>query len=419
MKLKLGIIADDFTGATDIAGFLVTNGLTTVQLNGTPSTDEKIDIDAIVISLKTRSNPSDEAVGESLAALEWLKAQGCPQFFFKYCSTFDSTAQGNIGPVTDALMDALNVDFTVICPALPVNGRSIYNGYLFVNGVPLNESGMRDHPLTPMLDANLMRLMDAQATGKTGNVPATIMDQGADAVKAALADLKAAGFRYAVLDALSDKHLDVIGQAVTGMVLVTGGAGLADGMTRAWATPDRAATAESEGAPSKGRPVVLSGSCSQMTHAQVVAYRAEAPSMRVTVEQALDDKGYAQKLAAWVLAQSDKGLAPLLYATTEATELKKLQQQFGAAKASEAIEGVFGQVAALLEAAGYDQFIVAGGETSGIVTQSLGITGFHIGSQIAPGVPWVRAIGKPISLVLKSGNFGQERFFFDAQSFAR
>ena len=413
--MRLGVIADDFTGATDIAGFLVANGLRTVQLNDVPPADLQVDVDAVVISLKTRSCPVAQAVEQSLAALDWLRARDCQQFFFKYCSTFDSTPKGNIGPVTDALLAALDEDFTVICPVLPVNGRTIYHGYLFVNGVPLDESGMRHHPVTPMTDANLMRLMDAQSEGKTGNVPSTIMDQGADAVRETLASLKAKGFRYAVLDALNDAHLVTMGQAVAGMRLVTGGSGLADGMARAWSKG--AADAAAEGRPAKGRAVVLSGSCSQMTNAQVAAYRAEAPSLAVSVERCLKEPGYAQELADWVLAQPP-GLAPLVYATQPPAELKKLQEQFGAAASSHAVESTFGALAQKLEAAGFDQFIVAGGETSGIVTQSLGIGGFHIGPQIVPGVPWVRAVGKPLSLALKSGNFGQERFFFDAQNLA-
>jgi uncharacterized protein YgbK (DUF1537 family) len=390
MNMRLGVIADDFTGATDIAGFLVANGLRTVQLNGVPPAELQIDADAVVISLKTRSCPVEQALSESLAALDWLRMRACEQFFFKYCSTFDSMPHGNIGPVTDALLAALEQDFTVVCPALPVNGRTIYNGYLFVNGVPLDESGMRHHPVTPMTDANLMRLMDAQSLGKTGNVPSTVMDQGADAVRDSLACLKQQGFRYAVLDALNDAHLASMGQALTGMVLVTGGSGLADGITRAWNGAGHAAGAS----------------------------RAEAASLFVSVERCLVEPGYAQELADWVMAQAEGDLAPLVYATTEPAKLKALQEKFGASKASEAVERVFGAVAKNLAAAGFNQFIVAGGETSGIVTQSLGIGGFHIGPQIAPGVPWVRAIGKPLSLALKSGNFGQERFFFEAQDLA-
>ncbi|WP_458094551.1 3-oxo-tetronate kinase [Roseomonas sp. WA12] len=416
--MRLGIIADDFTGATDIAGFLVANGLRTVQINGVPPAGLQAPADAVVISLKSRSCPVEEAVSQSLASLDWLRAQGCERFYFKYCSTFDSRPSGNIGPVTDALLAALDEGFTVICPALPVNGRTIYNGYLFVNGVPLAESGMRDHPVTPMTDSNLMRLMDGQSQGRTGNVPSSIMDRGPEAVRAALAALKAEGFRYAVLDALNDGHLAVMGQAVEGMRLVTGGSGLADGMARHWGGTVDAAAAAQEGAPVQGRAVVLSGSCSQATNAQVAAYRAEAPSVPISVERCLKDPGYANELAAWVQAQPSAGPAPLVYATAAPAVLKEMQARFGAAEASEAVERLFGELAQRLAAAGFSRFIVAGGETSGAVTQSLGVGGFQIGPQIAPGVPWVRAIGKPLSLALKSGNFGQERFFFDAQRVA-
>jgi uncharacterized protein YgbK (DUF1537 family) len=418
MSMRLGVIADDFTGATDIAGFLVANGLRTVQLNGVPPAELQLQVDAVVISLKTRSCPVEEAVSQSLASVEWLRARGCPQYYFKYCSTFDSTPHGNIGPVTDALLEALGEDFTVVCPALPVNGRTIYNGYLFVNGVPLEESGMRHHPVTPMTDSNLMRLMEAQSRGKAGNVPSNVMDQGPGAIDTALTALRNEGVRYAVLDALNDAHLVAMGQAVARMRLVTGGSGLADGMARVWGRAADTATAAAEGRPARGRAVILSGSCSQMTNAQVAAYRAAAPAVAVEVERCLSDAGYAEELAAWTAAQPADGPAPLVYATTEPGQLKELQTRFGAAEASAAVERLFGTLAHKLEAVGFNQFIVAGGETSGVVTQALGIGGFHIGPQIAPGVPWVRAVGKPLSLALKSGNFGQERFFFEAQVLA-
>ncbi|RWR04672.1 3-oxo-tetronate kinase [Paenirhodobacter populi] len=410
--MLLGVIADDFTGATDIAGFLQGNGLRTLQLNGVPAADLSVDADAVVISLKSRSCPPEEAVADSLAALDWLRARDCAQFFFKYCSTFDSTAKGNIGPVTDALLDALDEDFTVICPVLPVNGRTIYNGYLFVNDVPLNESGMRNHPVTPMTDANIMRVMEAQSRGRAGNVPSRIMDQGVEAVRAALNALKAGGMRYAVLDALNDRHLEVMGAAVQGMKLVTGGSGLADGMARHWTTGRI-----DEAGPVRGPTVVISGSCSQMTNAQVAAYRAEAPAIAVDVDRAItgDAVAHADELAQWVLSHQG-GLAPLVYATMPPDALKAVQARHGAARASEAIEHLFALLARRLEAGGIVRFIVAGGETSGSVTQALGIPGFAIGLQIAPGVPWVRAVGKQLALALKSGNFGGERFFFDAQS---
>jgi uncharacterized protein YgbK (DUF1537 family) len=415
--MLLGVIADDFTGATDIAGFLQCNGLRVLQLNGVPSPDLVIDADAVVISLKSRSCPKAEAVAQSLAALAWLRARDCKQYFFKYCSTFDSTAEGNIGPVTDALLEALGEKFTVICPALPINGRTIYNGYLFVNDVPLNESGMRNHPVTPMTDANLMRVMEAQSRGRAGVIPARVMDRGAEAVRAAMQALREDGIRYAVLDALDDRHIEVVGAAVQGMTLVTGGSGLADGMARHWQT----GRGGEEAAPLKGPAVILSGSCSLMTNAQVAAYRDKAPAMAVDVNRAItgDALAYAAELAQWVGSQQGR-LAPLVYATMTPEALQAVQARHGARHASESIEQLFALLAQQLERDGICRFIVAGGETSGAVTQALGVSGFAIGPQIAPGVPWVRAIGKPLSnplsLALKSGNFGTETFFFDAQT---
>ena len=231
--MKIGVIADDFTGATDIAGFLVAGGLTTTQMIGVPEADAQVDADAVVISLKSRSNPAAEAVADSLAALDWLRARGCAQIYQKYCSTFDSTAKGNIGPVADALMAALGTDITVICPALPVNGRSVYLGHLFVGQDLLQDSGMRDHPITPMRDSSLIRLMEGQAQGRCGLVDAATVDQGPQAVRDRIAALRADGVRYVVLDAISDAHLATLGQAVADMALVTGGSGLGYGIARA------------------------------------------------------------------------------------------------------------------------------------------------------------------------------------------
>ena len=415
--MLIGVIADDFTGATDIAGFLVANGVATTQLIGVPPADLTVEAEAVVISLKSRSCPADEAVAESLAALAWLRTRDCPRVFQKYCSTFDSTRKGNIGPVTDALLDALGSDFTVVCPALPVNGRTIYNGYLFVGDVLLEESGMRDHPITPMTDSSLMRLMEAQSLGRAGVVRAAVVDRGVVAVKAELEALRAAGKRYAVLDALTDAHLDTLGAAVAEMPLATGGSGLAAGMAKAWRRriqdPSRAAAA---GAPQPGRGVVISGSASQMTNRQVAEYKAKAPSFAVDPMRCLADQaGYAREMAAWVQAQPRAGLAPMLYATTDAETLKEIQARFGAA-ASVAIEATFAALARSLAEAGFTRFVVAGGETSGAVVQALGVSGFHIGPQIAPGVPWVRAVDRPYSLALKSGNFGTPSFFFDCQA---
>ena len=415
--MLLGVIADDFTGATDIAGFLVANGVSTIQTVGVPTETTALDAEAIVVSLKSRSCPKAEAVADSLATLVFLRRQGCRQIFQKYCSTFDSTKDGNIGPVADALLDALEADFTVVCPALPVNGRTIYKGYLFVGEVLLSESGMRHHPISPMTDSSLVRLMEMQSRGTCGVVPLEVVENGAQPVRAALAALKQAGKRYAVLDALNDAHLDILGEAVSDFALVTGGSGLAAGMAKAWrgqlANPGHAADA---GRPQGDRAIVLAGSCSQMTNAQVAAYRAaQAPATAVDVRRCIADPSYADDLAGWAIAQAAGGkLAPLVYATTDPDNLNRIQAEFGHA-ASEAIEKVFAALAAKLAAQNFDRFIVAGGETSGAVVQALGVSAFHIGPTIAPGVPWVRAVDRPYSMALKSGNFGKERFFFDCQ----
>lgn len=417
MAVRLGVIADDFTGATDIAGFLVANGLRTVQLTGVPAEGTTVpkDADAVVISLKSRSIPAQEAVSVSLAALRFLQAQGAERFYFKYCSTFDSTPAGNIGPVTDALLGALGEDFTVICPSLPVNGRTTYRGYLFVEDVPLHESGMSNHPITPMTDSNVMRLMDAQAQGSTGNVQAAVIAQGPAAVREALTALRTEGYRYAVLDTITEANLDVLGQAVADYPLVTGGSGLGAGLARALSGATGAHTTAWQ--ERDGRTVVLSGSSSVMTNQQVAAYREAASSLAVNVDQLVAvPEDYRQQILQWVLDQPTDGPAPLVSATASPEEVSRLQEAHGAHEVSEAIEGMFGWLASALADRGVRRFIVAGGETSGAVTTALGVTGFEVGPQIAPGVPWVRSISSDINLALKSGNFGDVDFFSLAQA---
>ncbi|SUC10637.1 4-hydroxy-3-methylbut-2-enyl diphosphate reductase [Pasteurella canis] len=408
----LGVIADDFTGASDIASFLVENGLKTIQMNGVPDCALQSQVDAIVISLKSRSNPVEEAIVQSLQALEWLQQNGCKQFYFKYCSTFDSTEKGNIGPVTDALLDALQDDFTMICPALPVNGRTIFNGYLFVGNVLLNESGMQNHPITPMKDANLVRLMDKQARGKTGLVSYSDLMKGADFVKSRFAELKQQGFRYAVVDSVDNSQLAVLAEAIADFKLVTGGSGLAAYMA---ARLSGGKQGDNALLPNKAKTVVLSGSCSVMTNKQVAKYAEKAPHVYLDVAQSISNPAYADELAQWVLANLNHTLAPMVYATVSPEKLKQIQAEFGADKASHAIENTFAQLAEKLKAAGVVNFITAGGETSSIVVQQLGFTGFHIGKQIAPGVPWLKALDDNIFLALKSGNFGTEDFFAFAQ----
>ncbi|SSY83723.1 Uncharacterized protein conserved in bacteria [Aggregatibacter actinomycetemcomitans] len=409
----LGVIADDFTGASDIASFLVENGLHTVQMNGVPNAPLTEKVDAIVISLKSRSNPVNEAIEQSLQALHWLQKSGCSQFYFKYCSTFDSTPKGNIGPVTDALLEALDDDFTVITPALPVNGRTIFNGYLFVGNVLLNESGMRDHPITPMKDTNLIRLMDAQAKGKTGLVSYADVIQGAEHLKACFTRLKQAGFRYAVVDAVDNSELAVLAEAVSELKLVTGGSGLGAYMAARLSGGKKATDAF---VPKKGRSVILSGSCSVMTNKQVNAYKEKATAIYLDVEKAIAESNYTETLFDQVQPHFSEPLAPMVYATVPPEQLKQIQSRFGGERASHAIEKAFANLAQLLkEKAKVENFITAGGETSSIVVQQLGFTGFQIGKQIAPGVPWLKVLGESTALALKSGNFGKETFFTDAQ----
>lgn len=408
----LGLIADDFTGASDIASFLVENGLRTVQMNGVPSQALEQEVDAIVISLKSRSNPVEEAIAQSLQALNWLQENGCTQFYFKYCSTFDSTEKGNIGPVTDALLEALNESFTVITPALPINGRTIFNGYLFVGDQLLNESGMRNHPITPMKDANLLRLMDAQAKGKTGLVAYSDVIQGAERVRQCFHKLKQQGIRYAVVDAVDNSQLAILAEAVSDFKLVTGGSGLGAYMAARLSGGKKGKHAF---VPTKGQTVILSGSCSVMTNKQLLAYKAKAPSFQLDVEKAIHNENYATEILQWVMNNQVQELAPIVYATVPPEQLKVLQNKFGADKASQAVERTFAKLAEKLKEQGVRNFITAGGETSSIVVQQLGFKGFHIGKQIAPGVPWLKAIDEATYLALKSGNFGDEDFFEYAQ----
>lgn len=416
--MLLGVIADDFTGATDIAGFLVANGMKTIQLNGVPQQEMSLTADAVVISLKSRSCPVNEAVSLSIQALHWLQAQGCQQFYFKYCSTFDSTPQGNIGPVTDALLNELGESFTIICPSLPVNGRSVYQGHLFVQGELLNESGMRHHPVTPMKDANLMRLMEAQAQGRAGLVNYQQIEQGAETIAARFDALRQQGYRYAVVDTLNDAHLASIGRACRELKLITGGSGLAAGIAQNWANAlSDQSVAMQAGQPGSGSTVILSGSCSVMTNRQVAAYQSQAAHFALDVKQCLCEPAYIEQVLDWVISHLNEPLAPMVYATAQPHTLHAIQAEFGAQASSQAVEQFFHHLVQRLQQHGVSNFIVAGGETSGVVTQSLNVRGFYIGPQIAPGVPWVKAIDQPLSLALKSGNFGDEHFFTSAQGF--
>ena len=419
--LKIGVIADDFTGATDIASFLVLNGLSTVQLCGIEEDTPAPDVEAVVISHKSRSCPAAEAIEQTLKSLHWLQKQGCKQIYFKYCSTFDSKKEGNIGPVTDALMQDLGVDFTIFQPALPVNARTVYKGYLFVGEQLLSDSGMRNHPITPMTDSSLVRLVEMQSKGKCAVINSDVLDQGAAAIKAKVAELKAAGYSYAVVDALNEQHLIAQGEAFADMPLVTGGSGLAIGLARAVREANAdAAAAQKLGEAKAHHTVVLSGSCSVMTNKQVAYYSKLAATKGIDVDALFGDEAaqqaYLQSFVDFVKEHLNDPLAPLVYATSNPEALAKIQEKYGVAASSSAVEQFFAHLAVAVRKLGVDCFIIAGGETSSIITKFLGVQGFYIGPAIAPGVPWVRSINDPISLTLKSGNFGAENFFELAQS---
>lgn len=418
MTILLGCIADDFTGGTDLAGMLVQAGMRTVQLIGIPDGPLPNDVDAIVIALKSRTIPAADAVAESLAALAALQAAGCQQFYFKYCSTFDSTAQGNIGPVTEALMRALGTGFTIACPAFPANGRTIYKGNLFVGDVPLNESGMRHHPLTPMSDANLVRVLQQQVPGKVGLAAMGAVEQGADAIAAQFAALREQGCRYAVVDALANRDLMAIGEACAGMPLVTGGSGLGLGLAENFRRRGLLRNAAADALPATGGlRAVIAGSCSVATQQQVARMRAQAPSFQVDPLRLAAGPGLVSEALGWAAAHATHGPV-LIYATSAPDTVQAVQAKLGVDQAGALVESALAEIAQGLVRLGVGQLIVAGGETSGAVVKALGVRGLRIGPEICPGVPWTTAMqhgaGQALALALKSGNFGGPDFFLDA-----
>jgi 3-dehydrotetronate 4-kinase len=417
----LGCIADDFTGATDLANMLVRNGMRTVQTIGVPASSERVDADALVVALKSRTIPAADAVAQSLAALAWLRAQGCQQFFFKYCSTFDSTDAGNIGPVTDALLDALATGdergFTIACPAFPENGRTLYRGHLFVGDALLNESGMEQHPLTPMTDANLVRVLQRQTGSKVGLIRYDTVAQGAAAVCERIAALRTDGVRMAIADALSDGDLRVLGEACADLVLITGGSGLAIGLAANFQRAGRLATrTDAAKLPLvDGLAAVLAGSASKATNAQVAAWRdAGRPHFRIDPLAVARGEPVVESALAFARhALSATAPQPvLIYATATPDEVERVQQALGASRAGELVEATLASIARGLHEIGVRKFVVAGGETSGAVVQALNVRALVIGPQIDPGVPATATIGTaPLGLALKSGNFGAVDFF--------
>lgn len=410
----LGCIADDFTGATDLANMLVREGMRTVQTIGVPDSAPQ-DVDAIVVALKSRTAPAAEAVADSLAALGWLRQQGCRQFFFKYCSTFDSTSQGNIGPVTDALLQALGSDFTIACPVFPETGRTLYRGHLFIQDQLLSESGMQNHPLTPMTDPNLVRVLQQQTPSKVGLIDYPTVSQGAAQIRAGIDVLRRQGVRMAIVDALENQDLYAIGAACADLALVTGGSGIALGLpgnfVRAGLLYPQQGAAAGELPAVEGLSVVLAGSASKATNAQVKTWMEKRPAFRIDPLALAGGEPVVAQALAFAREHLDKQPA-LIYATTTPEQVKQVQAELGVERAGLLIEQALADIAAALLESGVRRFVIAGGETSGAVVKALSVRALRIGAQIDPGVPATASIGTtPLALALKSGNFGSIDFF--------
>jgi uncharacterized protein YgbK (DUF1537 family) len=418
--LLLGCIADDFTGATDLANNLVRAGMRVVQTIGVPASPLAAGIDAVVVALKSRTIAPADAVAQSLDALRWLRSQGAQQIYFKYCSTFDSTAEGNIGPVTEALMDALGCGFTIATPAFPDNKRTVFKGYLFAGDVLLNESGMQNHPITPMTDPNLVRVLQAQMRRKVGLIDYATVVRGAAAIRDRIAQLRADGVGVAIVDAISNDDLMRLGPALANMPLVTAGSGVAIGLPANFGiVPSSTASALP---PAGGLRAVVSGSCSLATNRQVADFIASGrPALAIDPLRIAEGVDVAAQALAWAMPLLEQGPV-LVYSTADPATVKAVQVRLGAEEAGAMVERTVAAIARGLVERGVRQLVVAGGETSGACVQALGIAQLQIGAQIDPGVPWCHARseaagGAGLHMALKSGNFGTDDFFTKAFAF--
>lgn len=428
-KILLGCIADDFTGATDLANNLVRAGMRVVQANGVPTQPLALDVDAVVIALKTRTISPADAIAQSLAALQWLKSAGSRQIYFKYCSTFDSwygadndDKRGNIGPVTEALMDAMGVDFTIATPAFPDNGRTVFKGHLFVGDVLLSESSMKTHPLTPMRDANLVTVMQAQCKRKVGLIDYRAVAAGFIAIQNRIAELKSQGVGIAIVDAISNEDLTRLGPALADLPLVTAGSGVAIGLPQNFGIDAKNASQAAALPVAKGYQAVVSGSCSQATNAQVAVWQASRrPHKALNLAEILGSDAQlhaeVQNVLSWAKPLLRDGPV-LIYSTADAASVKTTQSALGSDATGARVEQALSAIAKGLVELGVQQLVVAGGETSGACVQALGVEKMQIGPQIDTGVPWCygfsNATGANIHLTLKSGNFGSTDFFVKA-----
>ena len=406
--MLLGCIGDDFTGSSDLGNTLVKAGMRVVQYSGTPTGPAAPDVEAGIVALKSRTMPVEDAVRLSLEALDWLREQGCRQFLFKYCSTFDSTSQGNIGPVAEALANALNADRVIFCPAFPATGRTIYQGHLFVGDRLLSESGMQDHPLTPMSDPDLRRWLGLQVREGVGHIPAATVRRGADSVRAALSGQP---HRFLVTDAIQDEDLVTLGQAVADQVLLTGGSGIALSLPDNFRAQGLLSAERPQWRGQAGPAAVLSGSCSRATREQVARHIADgSPALEIDPEALLRDDMTARDAARWALSQT--GL-PLVYSSADPDAVRAVQDHHGSQIVAARLDAFFAECARLLVAGGVTRLITAGGETSGAVVEGLSVDALEIGPEIDPGVPAIR-VRDNLVMALKSGNFGAEDFFAKA-----
>lgn len=404
--MLLGCIGDDFTGSSDIANTLARAGMAVTQYCRLPEGSADPGVEAGVVALKSRTVPVAEAVEKSLAAADWLLAQGCRQIVFKYCSTFDSTREGNIGPVTQALAERLGEERVVICPAFPATGRSVYQGYLFVGDRLLSESGMRHHPLTPMTESDLRVWLAHQTDWPVGHIPFDVVSKGQSAIATALAST---GKEMLIVDAIQDRDLVEIGHAAADRKLITGGSGIALGLPDNFRRDGLLQTGRENWQGAEGGSAVLCGSCSEATRRQIASHLTDHPGLEVKADRLVEGDLDARQVAAWLLDRAAE--APLAYTSADPQLVAATQKKYGRDKVASIVEGFFVDVARTLHGNGIRKIVTAGGETSGAVVEGLDLERLEIGPEIAPGVPAVQDPISGLCLALKSGNFGQDDFF--------
>ncbi len=417
--MLIGVIADDFTGASDIAVTLSTGlpgegGLRTTQYLGVPQAAASGEVEAGVIALKSRSLPVQQALEHALAACEWLLQQGCQQIVFKYCSTFDSTDEGNIGPVLDALAARLKASRVIVCPAFPAMGRTLYQGNLFVNDRPLNESGMEHHPLTPMKDADIRRLLSHQATTPVSHIRWQQVSQGSGSVRSLLENGDEHDRQLVVVDALSDHDLTMIGIAAAGLPLISGGSGIAMALPHNFIKSGQASGGEQTYPQVQGSTAILVGSCSGATRGQIEEHQKQHAVMALDIEDVMHQRVDSDDVVRFI--RENQHNCPLVYSSGDPDKVKQEQQQFGQHNISQRLDQVFGEAARkLVHEEGIQRLVVGGGETSGAVVSALNLGSLQVGAEIDPGVPALFHHGdRPLALALKSGNFGRKTFFSHA-----